>query len=539
MVTETKDAASAAAPLGEKGEGAKADSDGASRYEHHLRTDHLLGNLRGRAISGGLVTAAAQAGRFALNLASAVILARLLTPADFGLVAMVATVTGFLRIFKDAGLSTATVQKADITHAQVSNLFWVNVGLSAIMSLVVAAIAPAIAWFYREPRLVNVTLALAITFAASGIVVQPQALLNRQMRYKALAAIDVGSAAFGLLLGIVLARMGYGYWSLVAMQLSTTLTELMLTLWFSRWCPQKPRLRSGTRPMLRLGASLTIADFFRRLTGGCDTLLIGRFYGAGPVGIYSRGVVLLMRPLEQLISPFEAVFVPVLSRLQDQNERYRRTFLQACNGIALLTFPFAALCLGLSPQLVLVLLGPRWVEVTPVFAGFTIATIYLPLYYASMSLLTTQGRGKDIMAMGLIFSVTAVLSVLLGLPFGPVGVALAFSCTGLCVRLPIQFYIAGRHGPVRTRDLWGVALKYLPTWGAVLVATHLTSRCVSSVGPFAQLCISAPAGLLAGAAAIFAVPSQRHEVLRLGDAIGRFLSEAWSACEPLAGKSHS
>src|SRR5688572_3999750 len=105
------------------------------RHDRHFRTDHLLGDLRKRAVSGTVVTAASQASKFALNLISAVVLARLLMPEDFGLVAMVTTVTGFLLIFKDAGLSTATIQRAEITHAQVSNLFWINVSVSAALSL--------------------------------------------------------------------------------------------------------------------------------------------------------------------------------------------------------------------------------------------------------------------------------------------------------------------------------------------------------------------------------------------------------------------
>src|SRR5256885_810611 len=126
--------------------------------EHDFGTDHLLTSLRQRTISSGLVTAAAQGAQFVLNLAYIMVLARLLVPQEFGLVAMVTTVMGFLRIFQDSGLSTATVQRQDITHAQVSNLFWVNVADGGMITLLVAASAPAVAWFYREPRLIDITL---------------------------------------------------------------------------------------------------------------------------------------------------------------------------------------------------------------------------------------------------------------------------------------------------------------------------------------------------------------------------------------------
>ena len=136
---------------------------------------------QGRTIASGIVTLLAQGALFGLNLASIVVLARLLAPQDFGLVAMVATVMGFLRIFNDAGLSTATVQREDITHAQVSNQFWTNVALGGMASLILALSAPVVAWFYREPRLTGVTLALCISFLLAGSTVQHLALLKRQI----------------------------------------------------------------------------------------------------------------------------------------------------------------------------------------------------------------------------------------------------------------------------------------------------------------------------------------------------------------------
>jgi PST family polysaccharide transporter len=489
-----------------------------AEQDRHFRTDHLLGDLRTRAVSGTLVATAAQASKFALNLISAVVLARLLMPEDFGLVAMVTAITGFLLIFKDAGLSTATIQKAEITHAQVSNLFWVNLGVSGALSLVVAALAPVVAWFYRDPRLVAVTLALASTFAVSGAVVQHQALLNRQLRFKAVALIEISSAIIGLVVAVTMACLGFKYWSLVGMQLSMSFAELILTLLISRWRPQRPTRGTGTVSLLQFGASLTVASVFRRIASVSDNLLIGRWYGADAVGLYSRAAILFMRPVDQLIVPLEAVFTPILSRLQNDPARYRRTFLQVYGAVALFSFPVAGLFLALSRPLVLLLLGPKWEQAIPIFAWFTIAALYFPLYYAVMWLLNTQGRGKDVMTTSLILSITTVAAIVAGLPFGPVAVAAAFSCVGLLVRLPVQFYIVGRRGPVGTADLWKVALKYLPNWGIVFGATWLIMRILPpDCSLIVQLCICASAGTVAGIVLVLALPWQRRDVLRLWD----------------------
>src|SRR6266550_2450818 len=222
-----------------------AVTSSARSIEQHFATDHLLANLRQRTISSGLITAAAQGAQFFLNLAYIMVLARLLAPQEFGLVAMVTTVMGFLRVFKDAGLSTATVQREEITHAQVSNLFWINVAMSGAISLILAAGSPIVAWFYREPRLIPITLLLSSTFLLSGLTIQHNALLRRQMRFKAIAIIQVGSMLIGIAVGVGMAWLKYNYWALVGGNLATVIATVALTWLAIPWRPQVPARRSG------------------------------------------------------------------------------------------------------------------------------------------------------------------------------------------------------------------------------------------------------------------------------------------------------
>jgi PST family polysaccharide transporter len=490
------------------------------RHQEHFRTDHLLSNLRGHTISSGAVTMSAQGAKFFLNLVSTMILARLLTPRDFGLVAMVATVMGFLRVFKDAGLSIATVQRERITHAQVSNLFWVNVAVSALCSLIVAAAAPVIARFYHNPRLIGVTLILSATFIISGSTVQHQALLKRQMRFKALALIEVSSMAVGVFVGVLMAALGYGYWSLVGSSLSMEIAGLLLTWWASRWRPQLPTRRSGIGPLLSFGAYRTAGDFLTSLARGSDILLIGRFYGAASVGLYSRASALLIRPLEQFLSPINAVFVPALSRLQSQPERYRSTFLRVYEAIALTGCFFTGLLLALARPLTLVLLGPKWEQAAVIFGGFTVAALCIPLANASTWLFTSQGRGRDMLIAQSINSCAIVFSFVAGLSYGPVGVAIAFSVSSLVIRVPILYFMVGRRGPVRTSDLWGVLFRHLPVWIVVFFVTWLTLILAVSLSPLAQLFICAPVGVLVGAAFICSFSPQRRVAIHLLDTLG-------------------
>jgi PST family polysaccharide transporter len=478
-----------------------------------LPTEQVPSDLGRRAISSGVITITAQAAKFVLNLAGAVVLARLLTPQEFGLVAMASAVTVFLGLFKDAGLSTATVQRKSITQAQISNLFWINVGLGAAISLLGLIVAPAVAWFYNDGRLVTIMVALSLTFFLTGSMVQHRALLIREMRFKAVAIIEVGSALAGLAAACVLALAGFGYWSLVGMQLGIAAAGLVLTWWASKWRPALPSRGSGVSSLLRFGAHLTGAGLISRFAWGCDTLLIGRFFGATAVGLYSRAQVLLVRPLDQVLLPTDSVIIPVLSRLQSDHARYRRTFLRVYNVLAIVTFGLAALLLALSRPIVLTLLGPAWEVAVVLFAGFTLAALYMPLSYAATWLVTSQGRGRDWLQINIVLSAVTLLSYVVGLPYGPFGVVMSYAASGLFLRLPILYYLAGRIGPVRQSDLWRGFLGNVPCWAGVYCATSLAQVLIGPVAPWMELLICAPAGLAGGGLAIFLLEGPRETAL--------------------------
>src|SRR5436190_8842962 len=340
--------------------------------EKYLGTDHLLDNLKGRTISSGFITIIAQGVLFVMGLASIMVLARLLTPKDFGLYAMVTTIMGYVMTFKDAGLSTATVQREGITHAQVSNLFCLTLALSGALSLLLAASSPLVAWFYREPRLVVITLILSSTFFLSGLTIQHTALLNRQMRFTALAFIQIASTLTGVVMGIVMAWLGYRYWALVFSNLVTVAVAVPLTWCAIPWRPQLPSRGTGTESLVRFGTSMAGGGYIYAMAKGTDSILVGRFFGADSIGLYSRAAALLNRPLEQFLYPISSVFIPALSRVQTQPERYRRTFLQVHESMALVSFLFTGLLFALSHPLTLVVLGPKWEKAAIIFVAFAV-----------------------------------------------------------------------------------------------------------------------------------------------------------------------
>jgi len=493
--------------------------------EKHLSTGHLLDNLKGRTISSGLITIAAQGIKFALNLASIMVLARLLTPRDFGLYAMVTTIMGYVVTFKDAGLSTATVQREGITHAQVSNLFWINVALSGALSLLLAAGSPLVAWFYREPRLVPITLILSSTFFLSGLTIQHTALLNRQMRFTALAFIQIASMLTGVIIGIGMAWLGYRYWALVFSNVVTIAVTVPLTWCAIPWRPQLPSRGTGTKSLVRFGTSMAGGGYIYALAKGTDSMLVGRFYGADSIGLYSRAAALLNRPLEQFLYPISSVFIPALSRVQTHPERYRRTFLQVYESMALVSFLFTGLLFALSRPLTLVVLGPKWEKAAIIFAAFALAAQSAPVARAAAWLFISQGRaGRDWLLVNLLGAGLTVASFVVGLPFGPAGLAIAYSTVSLFIGMPILYYFAGREGPVTTADLWSGFFRYVPLWIVVCGVTWLVRLLLVNSPPLVQLVVCAPFGLLAGTILIWMVGPMRRTALGLTNILQELIS---------------
>jgi PST family polysaccharide transporter len=422
--------------------------------ERHLRTDHLMGDLGGRTARGGALTVASQGLRFLVTMVATVVLARLLTPEDYGLVGMVAVVTGFVSMFKDMGLSTATIQKAEISYEQVSTLFWVNVALSIAIMLLTIALAPAVARFYREPRLTLITIVFAGSFIFGGLTAQHEALLRRQMRFGALAAAEIISLFASILTGVVLAWRGAGYWALVFSQLALGFAYAVAVWSVCGWRPSLPRRYSGVRSMLVFGRNLTgfqIVNYFAR---NLDNMLIGRFWGSAQLGLYARAYQLLLLPIEQINTPIAAVAVPALSRLADEPERYRQAYLRILEKVAILTMPGMAFMIATSDWVVLLLLGPRWMGVSRLFALLGIVGLVQPIANTAGWLFITQGRTAHMFQWGLIGSTIMIAAIIAGLPWGATGVAASYSVVFVLIIVPLLFWFVGRRGPVRAGDFY-------------------------------------------------------------------------------------
>jgi O-antigen/teichoic acid export membrane protein len=384
-------------------------------------------DLKERTIRGGYARGVALAASFLLRVGSLMVLARLLEPKDFGLLGMVTAFTGVLSLFRDFGLSAAAIQRATVTEEQTSTLFWINILFGAILTIIAVLLAPVVATFYHEPRLFWVTSVVATGFLFNGAGVQHSVLLQRQMRFTTLALIDIGSLIVSTAIAIGAARAGYGYWSLVAMSVSLPLSSTVCLWLASAWVPGVPHRGVGIRSMMRFGGTITLNGLIVYVASNFEKVLLGRFWGAEALGIYGRAFQLIRIPTDNLNSAVGDVAFSALSRIQDDPSRLKRYFLKGYSLVLALTLPITIACALFADDVIFVLLGPKWKEAAGIFRLLAPTILAMAMANPLGWLLTSIGLVGRGLKIALVISPLMIASYIIGLPYGPRGVALAYS----------------------------------------------------------------------------------------------------------------
>jgi O-antigen/teichoic acid export membrane protein len=428
-------------------------------------------NLKGKSIVGGIAALSGQGAKFLMQTATTIALARLLSPRDFGLQGMVIALTGFLGIFKDAGLATATVQRQRVTHEQTSTLFWVNLAVGILLSLLCAALAPVMVSFYHEPHVLWVAVISGLGFIFSGLGAQHQALLQRSMRFVTVTKIDVLSLMVSSATGIIVAFLGGGYWSLVAMALVTSMVSAAGAWIAVPWRPGRPRRRAGVRSMLHFGWKATCNNLVVFFAWNCEKILLGRFLGAASLGIYGRAFQLVTLPVQQLNSSLTGVAFPALSRIQDDPERLARSFLKGFSLLISLTVPITIICALFPEEMVRILLGAKWIDAAPIIKLLAPTALVFALANPLSWLVMSTGRVGRALSISATTTPLVILGIVLGLSHGVKGVALGYSLSMALLVIPIAAW--SKAGTAITwKGLWG-ATKHPLLAGIAAVAAGL------------------------------------------------------------------
>jgi len=467
-----------------------------------------------------MVTLGGQGARMVIQTGAVMILARLLDPEDYGLLAMVVVIVGVGEIFRDFGLSSAAIQAPELSRAQRDNLFWINTAIGLTLAGLLFLAAGLVAAVYDRPELTDVSRALAGTFALNGLATQYRADMVRRLRFGQLAIAETAAPAVALLVAILVATSGGGYWALVAQTLTQAGIILVVLVISARWLPRLPR-RAPMRGLLRFGGHLLGSQLIGYASNNVDTLLIGLRFGAGPLGFYNRAFHLLMAPLNQLRAPSTTVALPVLSRLQDDPVRYGAFLLRGQLTLGYSLVAGLGVVVAAAEPVTAIFLGAKWITVVPILRLLAVAGIFQTLAYVGYWVYLSRSLTADLMRYTLLTASIRVACIAVGSVWGVVGVAAGYAVAP-ALAWPLSIWWLSRRTDIPARALVQGALRIL---GALVFSAGASAVLVGALvdqPEFVRL-VAAVAATIAGyGLAAAAVPAVRRdlagvvEVARLG-----------------------
>jgi PST family polysaccharide transporter len=438
--------------------------------------------LRERTLTGVAWTGGSRVLQQLIAIATTVVLARLLVPADFGLVALVVVFTGFAAVLTDLGLGAALIHRRVIEERHLSSAFWLSVLVGAGLAVLVAAMAPFVAAFYGEPRLTWITVTLASVFLVTPLAVVQTSLMQRDMEFRRLAAIENAATVVGAGVGIATAAAGFGVWGLVLMTASTALVRTAAVWLLTGWRPRSGLSLAAVRDLWRFSANLVGFQAINYWMRNADNLIVGKFLGAAALGVYGRAYNLMLQPVGHAGAVLSRVMFPALSSVQHDPDRVRRAYVRALALIGLITFPVTLGLLVAAEPLILTLYGPKWSDVVPILQILCAAALLQSVSTTVGWIYQSQGRTDWMFRWGLVAGTVTIVSFAVGVQWGVHGVATAYLIRTI-VLVPLSFAIAGRLIGLRLVDVGRLTARTLVAAGCMAATVWLASRALPSGMP--------------------------------------------------------
>ncbi|MDR6971745.1 lipopolysaccharide biosynthesis protein [Leifsonia shinshuensis] len=464
-----------------------------------------------RAARGAAVTLGAQGGKVVVQVASVVVLARLLSPHDYGLIAMVVAIIGVGELFRDFGLSSASIQAPVVTRGQRSNLFWVNAAIGAVLTAAVFSGAGLIALGFHQPDLVPIAHALAFTFLINGLGTQYRADLVRRMRFNAVALADIVAPFLALGVAVGSALAGWGYWALVAQQLTQATVLLVVLVISGRWLPGLPRRDAPIGAFVAFGWNMLASQLVSYISNNIDNILVGARFGASALGVYSRAFQLLMTPLNQVRIPLTTVALPVFSRLQDDKERFGEWLCRGQLALGYTVVAGLALVAGASEPLTSLLLGAQWGEAAPILRLFAIAGIFQILAFVGYWAYVSRGLTGALLRYSLVSAAIKIVCIVIGSFGGVLGVAIAYAIAP-ALSWPLSLWWLARNTEVPTARLYAGAGRVLACAAFGAAAAWAACTTAAALGTVVQVAAAVVALALVYGAAVLLIPAIRRDL---------------------------
>ncbi|MGP9745363.1 lipopolysaccharide biosynthesis protein [Brachybacterium sp. AOP29-B2-41] len=449
----------------------------------------MAASLASSAARGAAVMLSGQGMRILLQFLGVVTLARLLTPHDYGLLAIVVVLVGVGEIFRDFGLSSAAVRSPTLSRAQSSNLFWINTSIGVLLAALLFVAAAPLAAAFGQEEVRDIARAMAVVFLLNGATTQLRALLVRGLRFRWLAGTDVLAAALALGVALLGALAGWEYWALVAQQVTQALVVLVAVAIGVGRPPGLPRRGVPMRSFLRFGGNLVLSQMVTYATGNVDTAVVGLIHGASPLGLYNRAYQVVVTPLSQIQSPITQVAVPILSKIQDDQQRFSAYLVR---GQFALGYPIS-IGLGIvvvaAEPITALMLGDRWDAAVPLLRFFALAGIARNLAFVGYWVYVVRGLSNSLFRYSLVTGAIRVACVVVGAHWGVVGVAAGFALAPW-LAWPISLAWLSRITDIPTRLLYGGALRIIAVAGTAAGAAAVVQASLPPLPPLAAIAVT-------------------------------------------------
>jgi len=406
---------------------------------------HELKGIGKIAIKGGLKMFLSQGVKLVVQIASIVVLARLVTPEDFGLVAFFTSIFAFVGLLSEFGLTMAIVQKEQIQEKDLNTLFRISAGIGMLLFLCIGVAGLLASWISGDARYQWIFGIFATMFFFKSLSTVPQGLIRRRMQFGFLSLQEAGTFLFGALAAVAIATQGRGILALMTFQFIPGLLMCASSWFLSGWRPQRSAGSiQDASSYFSFGGAFTLVEIANTVCKHIDNLLIGKVWGMQLLGQYTRAYALMLTPMNQVMGPIGTVLVPLFSRIHQNEVEFKKltsALFISCVGI---TAPAAALTFVHSNSIVNLLLGSGWEAAEQIFWWFGFAVFCKPLGCIVYWIFVSSGKMKQMIRWTVVNTVLTVCAILVGLQYGPIRVAALFSSSEIALQIPIAIYLLGK-----------------------------------------------------------------------------------------------
>ncbi|HBX8302004.1 TPA: lipopolysaccharide biosynthesis protein, partial [Klebsiella pneumoniae] len=381
--------------------------------------------------------------KIAVQLLNIVVLARLIPPHDYGIMAMALVVTNFATLVRDLGTSAAIIQKENIENKTINAIFWLNILMGCSVAIVIIMLSPFIAYIFHTKQLLFVLLLLAVSFPLSSSSSAHLALLERNSFFKSIAYIEMTSSGIAVFFAIITAYLGWGVYSLVVQTLLMSSISTV-QLWLrSGWRPEKT-LRidwKEIRGLLGFSGNLTLFNFINYFSRNTDTFVIGRYMSASVLGAYSLSYRLMLFPIQNLTFVVNRALFPVISRFQDDNIKLKESYLNTVYYILLLVLPLMTGLIVLNEPFIRLVFGPQWDITAKVLIWLAPTGIIQAVLSTSGTVFMAKARTDILMKLGIVGALLQISAFCIGVHFSIITFAMFYFIANVLNFFPVMLCV--------------------------------------------------------------------------------------------------